>query len=205
MHRLAMIAMLVASAGLATACSGGGNASVSSTRSKHHTTKPAAATTTVAPKPTVQIANTPLGAILVDENGFTLYQLDTDTATTVSCTDQCARAWPPLTVTAAPVAGSGVNAALLATLATATGKQVTYAGHPLYRFSGDQAAGQTNGFGSGGVWWVLAADGTKIVPPAPPSTAPPVAAAPTSPPTEAPTSPPTASPAPTMGSPQYGY
>src|SRR5262249_58062812 len=121
-----------------------------------------------------------------------------------TCTDQCAGAWPPLTVTTTPVAGSGVTASLLSTIATSIGKQVTYAGHPLYRFSGDQAAGQTNGFGSGGVWWVLAPDGSKIVPPAPPTTQAPAAAAPTAPPTEAPTTPPPPpAPTPTIGG--YGY
>jgi predicted lipoprotein with Yx(FWY)xxD motif len=204
MQRLVLIAALVATAGLVTACSSGGDSSVSSAPSRQHKAKPAT-TTTAAPTPTLQVASSSLGMILVDENGMTLYQLDTDTATMVTCTDQCARAWPPLTITATPIAGAGVNASLLSTVATPTGKQITYAGHPLYRFSGDQAAGQTNGFGTGGVWWVLAPDGSKIVPPAPPTTQMPAAAAPTSPPTEAPTAPPPppSAPAPTMGG--YGY
>jgi hypothetical protein len=32
----------------------------------------------------------------------------------------------------------------------------------LYRFSGDAAAGDTNGQGQGGVWFVVAPDGTLI-------------------------------------------
>jgi predicted lipoprotein with Yx(FWY)xxD motif len=200
MQRLALVALLVASVGIA-AC-GGDDSSVRSARPKR-SVQPTT-TTTTAPKPTVQVAQSPLGTILVDANGLTLYQFDNDTATAVACTGQCATTWPPLTVKGTPVAGAGVDANLLATIDNGTAEQVTYAGHPLYLFSGDQAAGQTNGFGSGGVWWVLAADGTKITPPPPPDTQPRVAPAQTSPPTEAPPPPPPPPPPATM-LPGYGY
>ena len=44
--------------------------------------------------------------------------------------------------------------------------QVTYRGHPLYRFSGDAGAGQTSGEGLDGLrrrWWVVSPTGNKIV------------------------------------------
>ena len=44
--------------------------------------------------------------------------------------------------------------------------QVTLGGHPLYRFSGDTAAGQTSGEGLtdfGGGWWAVSPAGNKIV------------------------------------------
>jgi predicted lipoprotein with Yx(FWY)xxD motif len=44
--------------------------------------------------------------------------------------------------------------------------QVTYRGHPLYRFSGDTAAGATSGEGLtdfGGGWWAISPSGKKIV------------------------------------------
>jgi predicted lipoprotein with Yx(FWY)xxD motif len=169
MRRLALVVVFVASLGLVASCGGGDDdSSVSSRRLRR--AQPSTTTTTVAPKPTVQVAASPLGTILVDENGFTLYLFDNDTAGTVTCTGSCAGTWPPVTVRGTPVAGTGIDPDLLATADTGATAHVTYAGHPLYRFSGDVAAGETNGFGVGGVWWVVAADGTKVAPPPPPPT-----------------------------------
>ena len=65
-----------------------------------------------------------------------------------------------------PAAGDGIEADLLGTSKRADGTLgVTYAGHPLYYFSGDQAAGDTNGKGSDGFgakWWPVAPDGAAI-------------------------------------------
>ena len=44
-------------------------------------------------------------------------------------------------------------------------QQVTYNGHPLYRFAGDQKAGDTNGQGVnafGGIWHALTATGNEV-------------------------------------------
>ena len=198
MQRFALVAVLVGSCVLLAACGGGDSSVSSSKRSNEAPTTEPSTTTSTAPKATVQVADSMYGPIVVDGSGLTLYLLDTDTSTTVSCTDACAGTWPPLIVKGSPVAGSGVDASMLSTLATPAGTQVLYAGHPLYRFSGDQAPGQTNGFGVGGVWWVIAADGTKVAPP-PPATQPPAAPAATAPPTEAPPPPPSYTP------PSYKY
>ena len=40
--------------------------------------------------------------------------------------------------------------------------QVTYRGRPLYRFAGDQVAGDTTGQGISDVWWVAAEDGSIV-------------------------------------------
>ena len=112
-------------------------------------------------KATVKLATTPLGKILVATDGRTLYAFQPDgTDTSASkCTGGCAGAWPPLTATGKLKAGRGLDATLLT---SGAGGQVAYNGHLLYMFSGDSAAGQTNGQGVGGVWHVLGADGNEI-------------------------------------------
>jgi predicted lipoprotein with Yx(FWY)xxD motif len=78
----------------------------------------------------------------------------------------CAQFWPPLLTSGKPVAGRGVNAKLLGvTMRTNGTHQVTYAGHPLYRFLNDEKPGQTEGEGSkafGARWYVLAPSGKTI-------------------------------------------
>jgi predicted lipoprotein with Yx(FWY)xxD motif len=118
-----------------------------------------------------------LGTGLVTSDGFTLYTLSADAGGKVTCTaTSCTSVWPPLLVPTGgtAVAGSGVNASMLGTITTPSGaKQVTYNKWPLYRFSQDSAAGQTNGQGIqsfGGVWHPIAPSGQPIV--GGPSTAP---------------------------------
>ena len=41
-------------------------------------------------------------------------------------------------------------------------QQLAYNGHLLYLFVGDKAAGDANGQGLGGIWYVLSASGDKI-------------------------------------------
>lgn len=106
-------------------------------------------------------AESDLGTILVDGEGRTLYVFDDDADGTSSCDDQCAENWPPLT---GEVEASGdVDAALIgSTEREDDTTQVTYGGFPLYYFAADAAPGDVNGQGVGGVWWVVAPDGTKV-------------------------------------------
>jgi predicted lipoprotein with Yx(FWY)xxD motif len=114
----------------------------------------------------VRIAGTPLGRILVDGRGITLYDFVADKGTTSVCYNACAALWPPLITNGKPVAGPGVKASLLGTTRRSDGKlEVTYDGHPLYYFVSDRHAGQTTGQGVnqfGGPWWVLSAAGKEI-------------------------------------------
>jgi predicted lipoprotein with Yx(FWY)xxD motif len=140
----------------AAACgSGGGGASASPTPAKTTTGQPA----------TVGVANSGLGQILVDSQGRTLYLFQKDSGTTSACTGACATAWPPLRVTGQPTAGSGANASLLGTTQRSDGNpQATYNGRPLYTFSGDQKAGDTNGQGVnafGASWFALTSAGNQ--------------------------------------------
>ena len=93
--------------------------------------------------------------ILATPQGQTLYYFVPDTATKTACTGACAKAWPPLIST-----GSGTtlgDVSLPGTLSVvhdAHGNQVEYNGHLLYTFSGDTSAGQANGEGRAGKWFV---------------------------------------------------
>src|SRR5689334_16413665 len=106
------------------------------------------------------------GMALVDEEGKTLYLWEADKNGTSTCTGPCAAAWPPVTTSGPPQAGSGVDKALLSTVKRSDGtEQVTYNGHPLYYFVGDTGPGTAKGQGSkdfGASWYVLSAKGVKI-------------------------------------------
>ena len=115
---------------------------------------------------TIGLANDGPGTILVDSKGRTLYLFQRDTGTKSTCTGACAIEWPPLLATGKPTVGNGANASMVGTSARSDGKaQVTYNGHPLYLFSADQSAGDTNGQGVnafGGLWYVLSSSGDQI-------------------------------------------
>jgi predicted lipoprotein with Yx(FWY)xxD motif len=129
----------------------------------------------------------PFGRMLVvgsgPYKGFTLYAITSDHGTSYGCTttvmtvlghtgsctgpsNDANAEWPAITTVGKPVAGPGVKAALLGSVVRAkVGRQVTYAGHPLYLF--DQAPGQVTGEGWDepalppwhGVWWVVSPSG----------------------------------------------
>src|SRR5262245_47738492 len=104
-------------------------------------------------KATVAVAKVaPLGAVLVDSKGRTLYPL-TDNGQAVACSGECAAIWPPRVVKAGAKIKRGHGVTGIAAMA-GTG-QVAEDGVPLYRFSGDTSAGQANGEGInsfGGIW-----------------------------------------------------
>ena len=106
----------------------------------------------------------PLGQILGDRDGRTLYVFDNDkTGPTSTCVDQCAANWPPVVANGSPIAAGSIDGTLLSTSPRADGKlQVTYTGLPLYYFKGDTKAGDTLGQGVGGLWHVLDAKGQKV-------------------------------------------
>jgi predicted lipoprotein with Yx(FWY)xxD motif len=150
---VAIVALVIAG------CGGGGNsvtASPASTNAKSTTSSGA----------TVGVRSGKIGTFLVDSQGQTLYLFEKDTGKMSTCSGACASEWPPSTTSGQPKAGSGVKASLLGTTTRSDGtKQLTYAGHPLYRYAGDQAPGDTNGQGLndfGGGWDVIAPSGKKI-------------------------------------------
>jgi predicted lipoprotein with Yx(FWY)xxD motif len=107
-----------------------------------------------------------LGKILVDSSGRTLYLFQKDARGGSACTGACAANWPPLRDSAKPVVGMGVQSSLVGTIQRTDGSaQVTYNGHPVYRFDGDQAPGDTNGQGVnafGARWYALSGSGNAV-------------------------------------------
>jgi predicted lipoprotein with Yx(FWY)xxD motif len=114
----------------------------------------------------IAVRKTALGSILVDARGRTLYLFEKDRNRVSMCSSACAAYWPPLTSHGGIRIGSGVHRTLVAFGRARDGvRQVLYAGHPLYTFTGDKRAGQTSGegltnFGAG--WYAVAASGQKI-------------------------------------------
>jgi predicted lipoprotein with Yx(FWY)xxD motif len=161
--------LLVASlAGVVAVVAAGGGAAAS--------TQVAGSRTNARTATIVKLRATSLGKVLVDSRGRTLYLLTADGKNKSTCYGQCTSFWPPLLTTGKPKAGVSVKASLLRVTMRRDGKhQVTYAGHPLYRFVQDAKAGQTHGEGVsafGGEWYVLSAAGAKVEPKAESTTTP---------------------------------
>jgi predicted lipoprotein with Yx(FWY)xxD motif len=153
---LASAALLAALTVAAAACGGNNNES-----SGTAATAGPATTAQEASGTTVAVASSPLGDILADGKGRTLYAFTKDKGDQSACSGGCATSWPALTGTA--TAGTGVQASLLSTAMQANGDaQVTYGGKPLYYFAGDAKPGDTNGQGVGNVWFALTAAGELV-------------------------------------------
>ena len=96
----------------------------------------------------VRLGQSGFGRILVDSHGRTLYMWAHDRRGRSTCNGKCAMAWPPLITHGKPKALMGARRALLGTTLRKDGRrQVTYHGHPLYRFVNDKKRGQTAGAG----------------------------------------------------------
>ena len=109
----------------------------------------------------LQVSENPaVGAFLTDANGMTLYLFTKDTTANESvCDGDCATNWPPV-----PAEGLSLPEGVpgeLGSIDRADGvKQASYNGIPLYLFAGDSAAGDINGEGVGGAWFVVAPGAT---------------------------------------------
>lgn len=96
---------------------------------------------------------------LTDASGSAVYYMEGNRDGS-RCDADCERAWPPVVATAGQAqAGQGIDAKQVTNLGRANGgQQVVYAGHPLYRYAGDQGPGRTSGEGVKDKWgqWRLA-------------------------------------------------
>jgi len=116
----------------------------------------------------VELHHTSFGEVLSTSSGFTLYEFTRDPRARDTCVSLtgCPQAWPPLQTSGRPTPGSGVRASLLSSIRLPDGaSQVTYAGHPLYRYSGDIGPGETGYVGVeafGGLWYAINAAGHAV-------------------------------------------
>lgn len=168
-HRM-LLALPVAAAAVVVlaACGTSGSSSGGSSGGPYSS---AASSTPAAGAPAgaaaLTLRHTSLGTILTNGQGFTLYAFEADKGTMSACSGACAAAWPPAPISVAHLTVTGGAAkSLVGEITRADGqRQLTYAGHPLYRFSGDGTPGSTNGQGSeafGAPWDTLTATGTEV-------------------------------------------
>jgi predicted lipoprotein with Yx(FWY)xxD motif len=154
--RLILAAALVlapAVAGTAAASQQSGSRSLAAKQAKHAKSS----------RMVIKLRKTKLGKVLVTGSGRTLYLYTPDAKNKSNCYTGCASLWPPLISKKKARAGKGVKAKLIGVTMRTNGQhQVTYKGHPLYRYLSDSKAGQVKGEGYGGIWYVLNAKGKAV-------------------------------------------
>lgn len=164
-----VITLAVGMAVVAACASGCGSSSSTTSLTPHSsagaTTASGGASPSAGGAATLKTASSPLGQILVDGSGKTLYLFKADTGTTSTCNGSCAQAWPPQSTTGKPSSG-GVTASKVGTTTRSDhSTQVTYNGHPLYYFAEDTKPGETKGQGVnafGALWYVVSPSGNAV-------------------------------------------
>jgi predicted lipoprotein with Yx(FWY)xxD motif len=119
---------------------------------------------------TLSTEQTPVGRVLATPAGRTLYDFTPDSSQSSACkTGLCTQLWPPLLTNGNPTVGAGLRQTLVGTIRRPSGTlQVTYGGHPLYTWIGDNRPGMVTGqalLNLGGYWYVIAPSGTQITTP----------------------------------------
>jgi predicted lipoprotein with Yx(FWY)xxD motif len=159
MRRVRLFAVLFGALALFGACAGDDDPTVEAPEATTEATEaPDADAEGIELARTVQVAETDLGEVLVNEDQHTLYLFKQDTGEDSACTGGCAQTWPALEADD-PTAGDGVDES---ELSTNDAGQVVYNGHPLYTYSADEEPGDTNGQGVGGNWYAVSPDGEAI-------------------------------------------
>lgn len=110
-----------------------------------------------------------LGDIVVDKNGHTVYRFLKDKAwpkSVSNCVGACAEKWPAVGIVSANDTKGVEKKGLMGFTRSDGAKQMTVDCWPIYTFSGDTAAGQTNGQGVGGTWYAVSPEGKAVGAPA---------------------------------------
>ena len=158
--RIPLVIGTLIALGLLAGCGGGAAAPTSQPSSMPATSAPASPETDAAAL-ALTMADSPLGSILVDGNGMTLYMFTNDSADTSACEGQCLVNWPPLL--GEPTMGAGVDDSKLGSFTRADGRvQATYNSWPLYYWKDDTKPGDMTGQNVQEVWFVLNSDGDPV-------------------------------------------
>ena len=128
-----------------------------------------------APQPTATkvelwaVQSGPLGVVVTDGGGLPIYRYDRDGTKppTSACTGDCTKQWPPVVL-----AGDkqpeldGIDPALVGTIQRPDGqRQLTLAGWPLYRHTGDDGGlATTYGNGLDKAWYAISPSGDRAKP-----------------------------------------
>ena len=115
----------------------------------------------------IELRSTSLGKLLTNSAGLTLFVFSKDSRNVDRCAPvaSCANVWSIISTRGTPTVGPGVKRSLLGTIHVRGRTQVTYAGHPLYRYAPEPTPGATDYVGahaSGGVWRAIRASGALI-------------------------------------------
>jgi predicted lipoprotein with Yx(FWY)xxD motif len=163
--------MLSGLAVVATLAACGGGASATKSAAAQPVGQASASAPTPPPRPKhlpvlVRTTATRYGRILVDARGRALYLFTRDRGAASRCSGACARAWPPYTVAGPGGAGGAARSSRVGLIRRSGGaRQVTYNGHPLYRYIGDRSPGVVlcqDVEEYGGHWWVVSPAGAAI-------------------------------------------
>ncbi|HWA65822.1 MAG TPA: hypothetical protein VG899_05570 [Mycobacteriales bacterium] len=119
-------------------------------------------------RPTVSVAKTYVGPLLVDKTGYTIYMFARDKPNKDVCRTikGCEKDWPAVTTAGKPVVGPGVKRSLLGTIPY-QGKlrELTYKGHPLHTYRFDTGPRSVINIGNRqfhGAWYALNANGGLV-------------------------------------------
>ena len=164
-YRVGLAAIAVAMFGLAACASNGDDTPTDESTSGGGYGAPAAPESTAETSDAVALrtTETELGTIVVDDNGMTLYQFDSDKqgSGTSTCEGQCAQNWP-----AVPGGEDTEVDGITGEVDTITGTngepQLSLNGWPLYYYVADENPGDTAGQGVNDIWWVVTPAGEPI-------------------------------------------
>lgn len=100
------------------------------------------------------------GLVITDRRGFAVYGNTGETVRSLICLDDCTSVWIPLTSDGRTAVADELDPALLGLVERPDGiTQVSYAGAPLYLWTGDRSVGVTGGAGIAGTWYALTETG----------------------------------------------